>query len=106
MDWTRHGADSWLTWSLQARADLHRTDEYLGSHDPQAAVDALHAICSTLARLRDCPRVGRGVRDPFRVFGVRRTDYLMLYRVDDVGLEILRIRHGHENWLGEIEEAP
>ena len=63
----------------------------------------LRLIGSAANRLLDYPLLGRAVRDPYRVIGVRTTPYLLVYRLQPSGVETVRVRHGREDWLGPIE---
>lgn len=92
-----------LIWSPTSRADLADIDAYLSEWDPAAAVRILRAIRSAASRLSEYPRLGWSTNERFRVIGVRQTSYLILYRLRDERVEIVRIRHGREDWYGAIE---
>jgi toxin ParE1/3/4 len=94
-----------LIWSPASRGDLHDIDGWLTERNPVTAARTLRAIRTSADRLRDYPKIGRAVDRPFRVLGVRTTKYLLVYRLHNEGVEIVRIRHAAENWLpieGEI----
>jgi len=92
-----------LIWSPTSRLDLADIDAYLSEPDPAAAVCILRAIQSAVLRLSHYPRLGWSIHQPFRVISVRQTPYLILYRLRDDAVEIVRIRHGREDWSGAIE---
>ncbi|WP_010160896.1 type II toxin-antitoxin system RelE/ParE family toxin [Sphingomonas sp. PAMC 26617] len=92
-----------LIWSPTSRLDLADIDAYLSKRDPAAAVRILRAIRSAASRLSDYPRLGWSISEPFRVISVRQTSYLILYRLRDDRVEIVRIHHGRENWFHAIE---
>lgn len=92
-----------LIWSPASRRDLHDIETYLSDRNPEAARDTLRAIQRVGRRMLDYPRIGRAVQEPFRVFGVRGTPYVVIYRLRGTDVEIIRIRHGREDWLGQIE---
>ncbi|MGY4398035.1 toxin ParE1/3/4 [Sphingomonas sp. UYAg733] len=92
-----------LIWSPSSLDDLKTIDLYLKPIDGGVAGRTLRAIRATADRLRDYPGIGRALAEPFRVLGVRTTPYLLVYRVAEAGIEIVRIRHAREDWLTEIE---
>jgi toxin ParE1/3/4 len=92
-----------LIWSPSSRRDLMAIEAFLDERDPHVARDTLRAIQRVIRHMLDYPRIGRAVHEPFRVFGVRGTPYLVIYRLHGADVEIVRIRHGRENWLGQIE---
>ncbi|CAN5230180.1 hypothetical protein BH10PSE15_BH10PSE15_19630 [soil metagenome] len=92
-----------LIWSPSSRRDLQGIHEFLPERDPNVARDTLRAIQRVARRMLDYPRIGRAVQEPFRVFGVRGTRYIVIYRLRAADVEIVRIRHGREDWLGQIE---
>ncbi|MES2057932.1 MAG: type II toxin-antitoxin system RelE/ParE family toxin [Pseudomonadota bacterium] len=92
-----------LIWSPSSLDDLKGIDRYLAPLDGAAAGRILRAIRATAERLRDYPRIGRAIEERFHVLGVRTTPYLLIYRIIDTEIEIVRIRHAREDWLGEIE---
>ena len=88
-----------LIWSPASRADLHQIDSWLTERNPGAAVQILRAIRASSDRLREYPKIGRALDEPFRVLGVRHTNYLLVYRLVDDAVEIVRVRHAAENWF-------
>lgn len=92
-----------LIWSPSALDDLTGINLYLAPLDGAAAGRMLRAIRATADRLRDYPRVGRALNERFRILGVRTTPYLLVYRIAGDRVEIIRIRHASEDWLGDIE---
>ncbi|MEO5937984.1 MAG: type II toxin-antitoxin system RelE/ParE family toxin [Sphingomonas sp.] len=94
-----------LIWSPASRGDLHDIDGWLTERNPAAAARILRAIRVSSDRLRDYPRIGRAIDRPFRVLAVRTTKYLLVYRLHNDVVEIIRVRHAAETWLpveGEI----
>ncbi|WP_404366502.1 type II toxin-antitoxin system RelE/ParE family toxin [Sphingomonas sp. MMS24-J45] len=92
-----------LIWSPRSGRDLADIDAYLSERDPAAAVRILRAIQSAIVRLSDYPRLGWAINEPFRVISVRKIPYLILYRLREGVIEIVRIRHAREDWSGAIE---
>lgn len=92
-----------LIWSPASRDDLKGIDEYMMERDPVVALEILRAIRSTAIRLLEYPRIGRAIEEPYRVLGARGTPYLVIYRLRDGVIEIVRVRHARENWLDNPE---
>jgi len=92
-----------LIWSEASLRDIRGIDEFLSEENPTAAVRIAKAIRATSERLGDYPRIGRALDEPFRVLGVRTTPYLIIYRLCDGHIEVVRIRHASENWMAEVE---
>ena len=94
-----------LTWAPEALDDLHAVELWYRDRDPAAGVTILRRIGEATTRLQDYPRIGRAITEPFRVLGVRTTPYVVIYRLAVENIDIIRVRHGRENWLpveGEI----
>ena len=92
-----------LIWSPRSGLDPAEIDAFLSKFDPAAAAKVLRGIQSAAGRLADYPRLGQALNETLRVIGVRGTSYLILYRVRGGVVEIARVRHSREDWLGEIE---
>lgn len=92
-----------LIWAPSARRDLTTINDYVGENDAGTALDTLRAIRKAANRLTDYPRIGRAMNPQFRVLGVRATQYLIVYRIRNDGVEIVRVRHRRENWTYDIE---
>lgn len=63
---------------------------------PTVAAAALTAIRGRADLLRTYPRIGRPALNGSHVLRVRKTPYLLFYRIEDDRIEILRIRHDRE----------
>jgi toxin ParE1/3/4 len=88
-----------LIWSPEARDDLRNIGTWLGERNARVALDTLRAIRASADRLTQYPRIGRAIDEPFRVLGIRSTPYLIVYRITDDGIDVVRVRHRRENWL-------
>ena len=100
-----------LIWSEASQRDIGKIDSFLDGHNPWAAARIARAIRATALRLVDYPRIGRPFDPPFRILGVRKTPYLICYRLRDGAIEIARICHFSEDWaalslLGSPEIEP
>jgi toxin ParE1/3/4 len=92
-----------IVWTTSARADLAQIDDYLTGHDPAAAVRILTAIRARLLLLSDFPEIGPAFEGDIRRLSIKSTDYILFYRFEKTSIEIVRIRHAREDWLGEGE---
>ncbi|MEG3087673.1 type II toxin-antitoxin system RelE/ParE family toxin [Sphingomonas sp. PB4P5] len=89
-----------LIWSEASQRDIVKIDRFLDEHNPRAAARIARAIRATAIRLVEYPRIGRPFDGQLRILGVRRTPYLVFYRVREEVVEIARIRHFSEDWAG------
>jgi toxin ParE1/3/4 len=87
-----------VRWSRQALADLRRMNKYMSNHNPRAAARIELRIRERVEVLREMPLVGvsTGVADT-RWVRVRRTPYLVVYRVVGEELRIQAIYHGRQD---------
>ena len=72
---------------------------YISRLNPQAAVDMGDAIEAAVSRLADFPESAR----PGRVPGTREliviaTPFVVVYRIEAMGVLILRVLHGARRW--------
>jgi toxin ParE1/3/4 len=86
-------------WTFDAQVDLAHIDDFYAEIAPEYADrigDAAVLAANFLAeRPYAGPPIGEGHE---RKWTIRATPYVLIYRVTDDGVEILRVRHGHENW--------
>lgn len=90
-----------IRWSVHAKTDIARLDDFLLSKDPHAALRAVLAIRAAAEQLSDFPRLGYPIGDPdnhrdLRIaFGAGA--YIIRYRVEfeDV-VFITRVWHSRE----------
>ena len=83
-----------VRWLRQALHNLDSEASYIATDDPQAAQLVVGRVLEAVATLADQPALGR----PGRVAGtrelvVRRTRYIVPYRVRQDTVEILRVFH-------------
>jgi len=87
-----------LEWTSQADADLDEILEYIGQRNPVAASKLLETISSAAERLTLIPLafpVGRvhGTREY-----VVHPNYVLVYKVNSVSVQILRVMHGKRQY--------
>ncbi len=86
----------WLPVAAANRADQL---DYVDERNPWAAIDLGDAIEAAIAYLTDQPMLGR----PGRVAGTRelvigKTPYILIYRIEDDVILIVRLLHGAQQW--------
>ena len=88
-------------WTDQALTDLASIDDWLNRNaSPDVTQTQLDLIRIRARSLQDFPRRGAKFGEDWRVMGVAGTSYLLVYRVIDDGVQILRIRHNRDDWHG------
>jgi toxin ParE1/3/4 len=88
-----------LRWSAEAGADATRIQRYIAHDSVRAAGEIRARLAEVAKRLLDQPQMGR----EGRIFGTRelvvtRSPYLLIYRVREDAVEILRVIHGSQVW--------
>ena len=91
-----------IVWTAPARRDLRSYVSYAAEGHPDAARKIQAAIREAVERLADYPNRGR----PGRYEGTREliivgTPYIVVYRVREERLRILRVLHGAQSWPPE-----
>lgn len=87
-----------VIWAPSARRDLERIDDFLLERDPDFARKSARAAVAAGQFLSENPRAGSPVARTRRKWLVRGAPYLLIYRVTEGTVEILRVRHERENW--------
>jgi toxin ParE1/3/4 len=88
-----------LRWTRPALADLVEAQNYIARENPPAAQALAQKVWDAAENLCNHPGMGRvGHVEGTREWVVSDTPYLIVYRVRDEALEILRIWHGRRNW--------
>jgi len=89
-----------VVYSARSLEHLERAFRYLRDKHPDAAADAVTAICSAVDNLAAHPLVGRRISGEVRelVISYGRTGYIALYRfvVARQEVRILALRHQRE----------
>jgi toxin ParE1/3/4 len=88
-----------LFWTVKARTDLRRLDEWLSTNaSSEIAVRTLAQIGERSTQLLDFPNSGPIIKASQRSLRVTGTPYILVYRSRKGGIEILRIPHNRQNW--------
>jgi toxin ParE1/3/4 len=82
-----------------AQADIDNAFDYLHSENPRSAQLLVSRIASAITKLDRAPYMGR----PGRAAGTRelvvpRTSYIAIYEVTEIGVTVLRVMHGRQQW--------
>lgn len=95
--------ESWqVRWTPEALDDLGSLRDFIAARNPVAAAGVLARVFETAARLARFPRIGHHGRVPgTREFVVSRTPYFLIYRVEELAVDILRVMHGARQWPPE-----
>jgi toxin ParE1/3/4 len=90
----------------EAEQDLDQIEEYIGNDDATAAVKFVARLTDRFGQLAEHPGIGRerieygpGIRS------VAEGDYVIIYRVKNSTLEILRVLHGRRDIKAIIEST-
>jgi toxin ParE1/3/4 len=88
-----------IVWLSLAVQDVLQIRTYIAEDDPQSASRVALRIDKTVGNLAQMPNIGR----PGRIFGtrelvVRGTPYLVVYRLQNARVEILRVLHGRQSF--------
>jgi toxin ParE1/3/4 len=92
-----------LRWTRPALADLVEAQNYIARDNPSAAQTLAQRVWDAAKNLCDHPGMGRvGHVEGTREWVVSDTPYLIVYRVKNEAVEILRVWHGRRNWQGNL----
>lgn len=88
-----------LRWTRPALADLVEAQNFIARDNPAAAQAVAQRIWDAAAKLCDNPNIGRAGHVAATLeWVVTDTPYLIVYRVKNEAVEILRVWHGRRNW--------
>ena len=88
-----------LRWTIPAAEDLYRIVQHIQKDNPAAANDVANTLYDGCGTLTQFPRRGRKGRIPgTRELVFSNLPYIVVYKVHDELLEVLRIYHGAQDW--------
>ncbi len=92
-----------IIWLDRARREVVHIRETIAKENPRAVRQAARRILESAGKLRTTPNTGR----PGRLYGTRErvimgTPFIILYRVRDGVIEILRVIHGARRWPDNV----
>jgi len=88
-----------LTWTTPAENDLTDILDYIAEDSPSAALGTIDRIEGVALRLIDFPLSGREGSVPgTRELPIPGLPFILVYRVREASVEILRVLHGARQW--------
>ncbi|MCD2171373.1 type II toxin-antitoxin system RelE/ParE family toxin [Rhizobium sp. C4] len=88
-----------IIWLPRAVADLNAQIDYIAADNPKSAIDIGDRVIIHVFHLGAHPEMGRsGRRTGTRELFVPRTPFVVVYRIRNQQLEILRLLHGAQQW--------
>jgi len=88
-----------IYWLEKAAIDLEEAYEYILFDNPSAAKNEVNKVLEAVELISMNPALGKAGRvAKTRELVVAGTPYIVIYRVKDNRLEILRIFHGARQW--------
>jgi addiction module RelE/StbE family toxin len=88
-----------LVWTHAAVRDLQEARAHIADDGPGAAALVASRTLASVGRLEDMPSLGRSGRVAgTRELAVPQTSYLLVYRLSDERIEMLRVLHGRRTW--------
>ena len=88
-----------LTCTRPAENDLIEILDYTAADDPTAAIATIDRIEAAALRLTEFPRSGReGSVPDTRELPIPGLPFLIIYRVREAAVEVLRVLHGARQW--------
>jgi addiction module RelE/StbE family toxin len=88
-----------LRWTTPAANDLYNITQHIQDDNPAAALDVAGTILGGCESLTNFPHQGRLGRIPgTRELILPGLPYIVVYRVQDQVVEMVRIYHGAQDW--------
>jgi toxin ParE1/3/4 len=88
-----------LRWTQEAAADLERIADYLSVHAPERAERLVRALYEAPSSLLTFPNRGRsGKKEGTRELVMSPLPYIVIYRVREDTVYVIRILHGAQQW--------
>jgi toxin ParE1/3/4 len=88
-----------IRWTPEAFADLEQLTERIAQESPDAALRVARRIYQAVESLEKSPNIGRpGWVKHTRELALAPLPYLVVYRVENEVVHIVRIHHGAQNW--------
>lgn len=88
-----------LEWTRPAESDLIEILDSIAADDPGAALATTDRIEAAALRLTEFPRSGReGSVPDTRELPIPGLPFLIIYRVRETAIEVLRVLHGARQW--------
>ena len=88
-----------ITWSPEARRQIHEIWHYIALDDPQAADRMLTRLVGAVEKLAHFPHLGRPGREGSRELVVGGTHFIVVYRVQGDQIRVGTVVHGAQRGL-------
>ena len=87
-----------IRWTPAAAGDLHHLSEYLRDHYPHYRQPTMRKVYAAIQSLKELPHRGRvGREEGPRELLFPPLPYIVVYRVAEQNIEVLRIYHGAQD---------
>ncbi|MEX1129595.1 MAG: type II toxin-antitoxin system RelE/ParE family toxin [Vicinamibacterales bacterium] len=88
-----------LRWTREAADDLEHIADYLLTHTPDRANELVRTVYDAPSALLTFPNRGRpGKKEGTRELVLTRLPYIVVYKVADDVIFVVRILHGAQKW--------
>lgn len=88
-----------LVWLRRAIADRDAQLNCIAQDNPRAAIEQGDRIADHVSQLLRHPEIGRAGRIPgTRELVISRTPFIVVYRLRDKRIELMRLLHGAQQW--------
>jgi toxin ParE1/3/4 len=88
-----------VRWTTPAADDLYNIVRHIQRDNPDSAADVAKSLYDGCGNLRKFPHLGRKGRiEGTRELVFSGLPYIVVYRIQDQIVEILRIYHGAQDW--------
>ncbi len=82
----------------EAEKDLDEISDFIATDDPVAAIRLLDSIEANCRALAEMPGTGRGREElAANLRSSHVGKYIIFYRPEDEGIEVVRVIHGHRD---------
>ena len=88
-----------IKWLRNGLRNLENVENYISQNNPEAATQVIVKIRSSVNQLAAYPYMGREGRvEGTRELVISQTPYIVVYRVRQETVEILRVLHSARRW--------
>ena len=88
-----------LEWTLPALNDLKDAGDFISQNSPQAAKRIAERVWESVEYLLKYPNMGRlGRVSETRELIVSGTPFIVVYRIHEISIQILRVLHHARKW--------
>lgn len=93
--------------STSAKNDVNLIKAYISKENIVSAIKVIDRIFESIQFLQEFPTMGRILDfDQNRKLTVSGTPYIVIYRIKQMTIQILRVLHTARNWQDILEKEP